>query len=70
MAPGNPKQPNGRCVHHSGLDARVTNVEADTKDQWMAINKIMNRPPVWATVVISLLTFLVGLLVRTGGFGT
>ncbi len=46
--------------------------ESDEK-QWQAITKLQNRPPIWATAVISLLTFLLGcsltyagLIVRLG----
>jgi len=48
------------CKGHSGFHARLSNVEKDTAEQWTAINKIMNRPPIWTTVIISLLTFLLG----------
>lgn len=43
-------------VHEERLDK----LEEDTKEQWTAINKLRDRPPVWVTFVISLLTFLLG----------
>lgn len=55
------------CKAHSGLemliagvekklDEHVKNNEDDHKEMWAAINNLRNRLPVWATVVISLLT--------------
>ncbi len=35
--------------------------ESDTK-QWAAIEKLRNRLPIWATTIISLLTFFIGCL--------
>lgn len=49
-----------KCDDHSGCMAEIANLKASDKDQWEAIKKIQNRPPVWATAVISLLTFLFG----------
>lgn len=51
---------NNFCKAHSGIDQRLMGLENDTKDQWTAINQLRNRLPVWATIVISLLTFLLG----------
>lgn len=63
------------CVNHSGLVARIDNVEGwqkehmddDHKDIWEAIKglredmkQIFNRPPVWCTAVIALLSGLLG----------
>lgn len=36
--------------------------ESDHREMWEAINRIKDRPPVWATVVISVLTCLLGIL--------
>ncbi len=36
--------------------------ESDTK-QWSAIEKLRNRLPIWATTIISLLTFFIGCLI-------
>lgn len=46
----------------AGIDnrRRIINLEQSDKQQWTAINQLKNRPPVWATAVISLLTFLLG----------
>lgn len=38
----------------------IETLKESDKDQWEAINKLRNRLPNWATVVISLLTFLLG----------
>ena len=54
------KNPNGLCKLHSGFDARLEKVESDTEKQWTVLDKLRNRPPIWATVVIALLTGLLG----------
>jgi hypothetical protein len=51
------------CQEHSGFSEAIETLKQSDKDQWEAIKKIQNRPPVWATVVISLLTFLLGISV-------
>jgi hypothetical protein len=48
------------CKAHSGIEQKLKDLEGDTKEQWTAINQLRNRLPVWATIVISLLTFLLG----------
>jgi len=48
------------CKAHSGIDQRLKGLENDTKDQWAAINLLRNRLPVWATIIISVLMFLLG----------
>ena len=54
------EKPNGLCKAHSGFGARLTTVEDDTEKQWTVLDKLRNRPPIWATVVIALLTGLLG----------
>jgi len=44
------------------LQAEDARLHAVDQEQWRAINQIKNRLPVWATLVISLLTFLCGIL--------
>lgn len=46
----------------AGVDHRRRIMSLETSDErlWEAIDKLRNRPPVWATAVISLLTFLLG----------
>lgn len=51
---------NNFCKAHSGIEQKIRSLESDTKDQWTAINQLRNRLPGWATIVISLLTFLLG----------
>ena len=51
---------NDVCEAHSGIVADVKQLQKDTTEQWIAINQLRNRLPVWATIVISLLTFLLG----------
>lgn len=38
----------------------IQHLKVSDKRQWDAIEKLQNRLPVWATVIISLLTFLLG----------
>lgn len=51
---------NGFCKAHSGIEERISKVEIDTEKQWKILDQLRNRLPVWATIVISLLTFLLG----------
>jgi hypothetical protein len=46
----------------AGVDhrRRIMYLEKENDDQWTVINQLRNRLPVWATIVISLLTFLLG----------
>jgi NO-binding membrane sensor protein with MHYT domain len=48
------------CEFHSGVEARMDNLEKSDTDQWTAIKEIQKRPPVWTTALISMLTFLLG----------
>lgn len=51
---------------HYPCEASITNREQmiilkeSDKELWSAVNVLRNRLPVWATIVISLLTFLLG----------
>ncbi len=48
------------CPAHSGVNQRLANLEGSDSKQWEAIEKLRMRLPVWATLVISLLTFGLG----------
>jgi len=48
------------CKHHSGLVQKVADVKDDTDKQWVEINHIKNRPPVWCTALIAILSGLLG----------
>ena len=48
------------CKKHSGVVSRISSLEDSNTKQWNAIEKLQNRLPVWATIVISLLTFGLG----------
>ena len=48
------------CKHHSGFEQQLIELQKDKDEQWDAINALRNRLPTWATIVISLLTFLLG----------
>ena len=63
-----------QCPACSGIQARLTNVEKDTVDQWAAINEsqrkfeealreIGNRLPNWAAVVIAVGGTIAGALI-------
>lgn len=48
------------CQAHSGLVQMIKDVRDDTDKQWTEINHIKNRPPIWCTAVIALLSGLLG----------
>jgi hypothetical protein len=52
-----------RCEDHSGCIARIDNLEDSNVEIWKDLNSLRNRPPVWCTVIISLLTFGMGFIV-------
>ncbi len=41
-------------------EANVESLQKSDKDQWAAIRLLQNRLPVWATLLISVLTFALG----------
>ena len=41
-------------------ETEIDNLKTSDENQWKAINKLQNRLPIWATTVISVLTFLLG----------
>jgi NO-binding membrane sensor protein with MHYT domain len=41
-------------------EAEIKTLKDSDERQWLAIEKLQNRLPIWATTVISLLTFFVG----------
>jgi hypothetical protein len=49
-----------RCSEHSGMESRMETLEKSDIKQWEAIEKIMNRPPVYVSAIYALLTFLLG----------
>jgi hypothetical protein len=53
--------PNEVCAEHSGLVNETDNLKAEVAKQWEVIEKLQTRLPLWATGVISALTFLLGL---------
>lgn len=52
------------CKAHSGFEARLSIVEDDTEKQWTVLDKLRNRPPIWCTAVIALLTGVIGYLIN------
>lgn len=55
-----------KCDEHSGCMEAIGNLKDSDKEQWTAINKIKNRPPVWITIVYTIstgvFTLVIGLL--------
>lgn len=56
-----------QCPAHSGITEALQNLynkdnqlEETDKEQWEQIRRLQNRPPVWTTIVISVLTFALG----------
>jgi len=50
----------GNCTYHSGIVADIANLKKSDDEQWDAIKALQNRLPIWATLVISILTFSLG----------
>ena len=48
------------CEHHSGFKAEIQTLKDSDIKQWAVLDKLQNRLPVWATLVISILTFALG----------
>lgn len=56
------------CNQHSGIVSDIKNLKASDAKQWIAIEKLQNRLPTWATVLISTLTFALGVSLTWAGF--
>lgn len=56
------------CNQHSGLVQAIADVEKDTDKQWTEIDHIRNRPPVWCTAVIAILSGLLGSIITYAAF--
>jgi hypothetical protein len=61
------KQIENFCDAHSGMENRLKNLEDSDSKQWITIDQLRNRLPVWGTVIISLLTFLLGCALTFAG---
>ena len=48
------------CAAGVDLQGRVGRLEQDSDEQWKTINSLRNRLPVWATVVMMVLSGLIG----------
>ena len=48
------------CPAHSGIESELQMLKESDKKQWEAIEKIMNRPPAYVSIVYAILTFLLG----------
>jgi len=49
-----------KCAAGIDIKRRVIELEKSDSLLWQAIEKLQNRLPIWATAIISLLTFLLG----------
>ncbi len=49
------------CGEHSKA---IEILEKETVAQWAAIEKLRNRLPVWATMLIATLTFSLGFMIK------
>jgi len=58
------------CKQHSGLMQMVKDVKEDTSKQWTEIDRIKNRPPIWCTAVIALLSGLLGSVLTYAALAT
>ena len=57
------KEADGRvvyCQEHSAVEEAIKTLKQSDKDQWDAIKSLQNRLPIWATTLISILTFGIG----------
>lgn len=61
--PSTPLSREPACGAGIELAQRVYGLEASDRRQWEAIEKIQNRLPSWATLLISVLTFFLGIAV-------
>ena len=41
-------------------ESEIERLNESDKRQWEVIDKIQNRPPLWATTIMSFMTFLLG----------
>lgn len=48
------------CKQHSGLVQTIADVKDDTGKQWIQIDRIKNRPPVWCTITMMVMSGLMG----------
>lgn len=51
------------CKAHSGLVQTITDVKDDTDKQWTEINHIKNRPPVWCTILMMVMSGFIGSII-------
>lgn len=58
-----------KCDDHSGVCTNIKNLQKKcdelhevNEDQWTAINNLRNRLPVWATVILMIMSGVVGVL--------
>lgn len=54
------------CTIGATHTAEIAALQRSDVDQWNAIKALQNRLPTWATLMISLLTFLCGILLTWG----
>lgn len=55
----------GRLVQKvADHDRRLAEHDGVHKEMWIVLDKMRNRPPVWCTIIICILTAVVGWLAR------
>ena len=51
------------CNLHSGVVAEIGALQISDAHQWGVIEKLKNRPPVWATFMLMGLSSMIGMLI-------
>jgi len=53
------------CTEHSGVDARVGQTEKDIGTLYEILDKVRNRLPNWATILLSVCFLVIGWLIKS-----
>lgn len=53
------------CSEHSGIDARVGQTEKDIGTIYEILEKVRNRLPHWATILLSVTFLVIGWLIAS-----
>jgi len=48
------------CKQHSGMVQKLDDCSKDTSKQWLEIDKIKNRAPTWCTILLMVMSGLMG----------
>ena len=44
-----------KCEEHSGVCEAIATLKKSDAEQWVVIRKIQNRPPVWTTLLLTVM---------------